>query len=229
MPKGKDKPKGKGKTKRPAKPPKGKAPSRAARLSTRPIDAEDLFAGTKLQYVRPGARRGRADEDEDDGDEEDDQHPAETEAKPLNPKQRAFAEHYAKEPNATKAAKAAGYEGTQHSIEVTGSRLLKHAEVRKYLDELLDACAAPRIADAVERHEFLTNVMRGKVKGRTTFYGETVTTYPSAQDRIRAAELLSKINGELTEKREVKGDLVVRVVRADTAPSAIGHKEGDGE
>ncbi len=249
MPKGKDKPKGKKPpaTKAKAKgPPKAQKPPRTARMGNPPIEAEDLFAGTpvaptptkapKKAKTRPAATilpRSDLDaireEHEERVEQEDMERSHRGEPRPLNPRQRLFAEHYAKLGNCTLAAKAAGYDGTPHSIEVMGSRLLSHVEVRKYIGELLDACAAPRIADAAERHQFLTSVMRGEVKGKAHFYGEEYSTTPAMAERIKAAELLTKINGELTVKAELKGDLVIRVVRGDSAPSAIGKREGDGE
>ncbi len=256
MPKGKDKPKGKpkppAKAKGPAKPPKAQKPPRTARMGKPPIEAEDLFAGTPVAPTptkAPKQAKGskilpalpssdldtlRAEhaariqaEDEEAARRS---RTGEAPARPLNPRQRLFAEHYVKLGNATQSYKLAGYTGsTEESFQNAASALLGHLGVRQYIGELLDDAAAPRIADAAERHQFLTAMMRGEVKGKSTYYGEEIMVYPSAQDRIKAAELLTKINGELTVKAELKGDLVIRVVRGDSAPSAIGKREGDGE
>jgi phage terminase small subunit len=231
--KGKKPPKAKGKPAGKAKPP-ASAPLPPLRLvpprmAQPPGDDEDLFDGEFRGGRLGGAPGGRLGAGEDDEDDDEDDAGVEAAARPiqLNPKQRAFAEHYARLGNATKACEAAGYEGTKHSLEVMGSRLLKHVEVKRYLDDILDACAKPRIADAAERHQFLTTVMRGDAKGKTLFFGVQVETRPTFSERVKAAELLSKINGELTEKRDVKGDLVIRVVRGDSAPSALAKREDD--
>ena len=48
----------------------------------------------------------------------------------LNARQQQFIAEYLVDLNATGAARRAGYSGSQRSIEVTGNRLLSHAEVR---------------------------------------------------------------------------------------------------
>jgi phage terminase small subunit len=182
---------------------------------------EDLFAGSaEADAIR--AEHARRTEEANASATDD-----ELASRALNPRQRAFAEHYAKHGNGSKAYRDAGYEsGNAEAVKACASRLLAQANVRAYIGELLDDLASPRIADAQERHEFLTAVMRGQVKRKSTFYGETITTHADVSESIKAAELLAKMNGELTEKREVKGDVVVRVVRSNKAPSAIGEQEG---
>jgi len=240
MSKGKDKPKGKKKPTTKAKPPKARHAPRHPEEGWR--DDEDLFAHAPVTPRHPKATSKRKALPKDaaplptDLDEIRAEHERRVareedgEPRPLNPRQRLFAEHYAKLGNATQAYKLAGYTGgTEEAYQNSACRLLGHVGVRKYIGELLDDAAAPRIADAAERHQFLTAVMRGEIKGRSHFYGEEYETSPAMNDRIKAAELLSKINGDLTEKREVKGDLIIKVVRGDSAPSAIGKREGDGE
>lgn len=54
----------------------------------------------------------------------------------LTEKQKRFALYYIQDPNATKAAKAAGYsDDTAYS---QGQRLLKHVEIRAYIQKKLD-------------------------------------------------------------------------------------------
>lgn len=62
-----------------------------------------------------------------------------TEAK-LNDRHKKFADFYVGEAalNATRAAKLAGYQGDENTLAVTGSRLLRNAKVRTYIDEQLD-------------------------------------------------------------------------------------------
>lgn len=57
--------------------------------------------------------------------------------KALKPKERAFAEEYVKDFNATDAVLRAGYEQKRASAAVTGTRLLRKEPVRAYVDALL--------------------------------------------------------------------------------------------
>jgi phage terminase small subunit len=57
----------------------------------------------------------------------------------VNDKQQRFAEEYAKDMNATQAAIRAGY--SQATAYSQGQRLLKHVEVRAYLNRLQAASA----------------------------------------------------------------------------------------
>lgn len=55
---------------------------------------------------------------------------------PLNARQLRFAEEYVVDLNGTAAARRAGYKGSDRVLEVTGSRLLSHAEVAARVAEL---------------------------------------------------------------------------------------------
>jgi len=61
--------------------------------------------------------------------------------KPLTDKQKLFADYYVSEGNlnATRSARLAGYKGDDNSLNVQGSRLLRNAKVRAYVDERLSA------------------------------------------------------------------------------------------
>lgn len=54
----------------------------------------------------------------------------------LNDRQQAFIAFYLKNPNATNAARLAGYEGDELALGVTGHRLLRSAKVRDEIDRL---------------------------------------------------------------------------------------------
>lgn len=60
--------------------------------------------------------------------------------KELTPKQKLFVEHYLVTRNATKAAREAGYTGSDKAVQVSGSRLLSNpivkAAVEKGFDEI---------------------------------------------------------------------------------------------
>lgn len=116
-------------------------------------------------------------------------------AVPLNPKQMKWAEHYAATGNALQSAISAGY--SAKSARSQSDRMLKNAEVMRYVAELTQPAQNARIATAQERQEFWTAVMRGDVtdeSGTLRF-----------ADRLKASELLSKAQGEQVEKHVVTG------------------------
>lgn len=98
----------------------------------------------------------------------------------MNDKQREFCEYYAECLNATEAAKKAGY--SPKAAYSQGSRMLKNAEIVKYIKELQERAASVRIADITEVKETWTSLMRDE-KQKT-------------RDRIRAGELLARSSGE---------------------------------
>lgn len=55
----------------------------------------------------------------------------------LNPKQKAFADEYLKDLNATDAYIRAGYKTTRLGADASGARLLANVSVRKYIDEAM--------------------------------------------------------------------------------------------
>lgn len=113
----------------------------------------------------------------------------------LNPKQRAFVEAYVG--NATDAARKAGYTGTSHALEVTGSRLLRHAEVAAAIEARRAKASDGRIASREERQAFWSEVLR---------------THDDIHARLRASELLGKSEADFTEKHEHKGGLSIGLV-----------------
>ena len=56
-------------------------------------------------------------------------------SRPLSAKERTFVREYQIDHNATRAAKRAGYTGSDESLAVTGSRMLRKANVKHILDQ----------------------------------------------------------------------------------------------
>ena len=83
----------------------------------------------------------------------------------MTEKQMKFADEYIISLNATQAYKKA-YPSIKkiRTAEVNGSKLLRNAEVRAYIDERLEQLKSERVADQQEVMEFLTAVMRGEVE-----------------------------------------------------------------
>ena len=110
----------------------------------------------------------------------------------LTSRQRKFVDLY--EGNATKAATLAGF--SKKTAYSQGQRLLKNVEIIKALQERERKETGPLIADRIERQEFWTSVLRGKIgKVRKV----------KMNDRLKASELLGKSEADFTEKVSHQG------------------------
>lgn len=104
----------------------------------------------------------------------------------LTARQQKFVHAYIASGNASDAARRAGYGKPGQE----GYRLLKNAQVARAIAQVTAAGASAKIADAQERKEFWTAVMRGDHDSEM-------------KDRLKAAELLGKTAGDFTETRRV--------------------------
>lgn len=119
----------------------------------------------------------------------------------MNEKQRRFAEYYASNPNATEAAKAAGY--SERTAYSQGQRLLKNVEVRNHIEELQNMLASERIASVEEVKQVWTEFLRSPQE--------------KTANRIKAGELLLKSSGallpptdeEAEEDADNEGDIII--------------------
>lgn len=109
----------------------------------------------------------------------------------LNTRQKAFCEYYVACGNATESAIKAGYsEKTARSI---GQRLLTNVDIKKYIKELQEKAKESRILTAREKREWLSEVIKnGNEK---------------LQDRLKALDILNKMDGEYIEKMQLSGQL----------------------
>ena len=103
----------------------------------------------------------------------------------LTAKQQAFVEAYAG--NATAAALAAGY--SPKTAYSQGQRLLKIVEVQDAIKAREAQRLAPTIASRRERQEFWTSVLRNEEE--------------AMKNRLKAAELLGKSEGDFLERVEM--------------------------
>lgn len=103
----------------------------------------------------------------------------------LNAKRQAFVDAYAG--NATAAALAAGY--SPKTAYSQGQRLLKSVEVQDAIKAREAKRLAPTIATRQERQEFWTSVLRSEDE--------------AMKDRLKAAELLGKSEGDFLERVEM--------------------------
>lgn len=136
-------------------------------------------------------------------------------------KQRQFADEYLIDLNATRAYKAV-YKNIKndHVAETNGNRLLRNAEVKKYIDEQLQKISDEKIADATEVMQYLTSVLRGESLSETVVVegvGEgcsearRLEKLPEEKERLKAAELLGKRYSLFTDKVEMDTDLDLNI------------------
>ena len=102
----------------------------------------------------------------------------------LNTRQKSFCEFYVASGNATDAAIKAGYK--EKNARFIGSENLTKANIKKYIEELQEKAKGNRIMTAIERREFLTSMIK---------------------DRLKALDILNKMDGEYTQKVEVNGNI----------------------
>lgn len=116
----------------------------------------------------------------------------------LTARQQAFVEAYAG--NATAAALAAGY--SERSARSQGQRLLTNDDIKDAIKAREAQRLAPTIATRQERQEFWTSVLRSKDE--------------AMKDRLKAAELLGKSEGDFLERVEMDQTVSVNVFDEET-------------
>ena len=97
----------------------------------------------------------------------------------MNDRQRRFCEAYAVDPNATRAAIAAGY--SERTARAAGQRLLTKVDIVTYLSELTEKTFSQNIAGILEVRSFWSDVFRDPEQ--------------KTADRLKASELLVKSSG----------------------------------
>ena len=118
----------------------------------------------------------------------------------MNEQQKIFADYYIETLNAYESAIKAGYSETYAKAQ--SYKLLDNVGIKDYIKERLEAKSAERIASQDEILSFLTQVMRGEVEDQLGL--ET-----PVKERNRAAELLAKRYGLLTDNVNVNGKVVI--------------------
>lgn len=116
----------------------------------------------------------------------------------LTARQQAFVEAYAG--NATAAALAAGY--SERSARSQGQRLLTNDDIQDAIKAREAQRLAPTIATRQERQEFWTSVLRNEDE--------------AMKDRLKAAELLGKSEGDFLERVEMDQTVSVNVFDEET-------------
>ncbi|MDU1029531.1 MAG: terminase small subunit [Clostridiales bacterium] len=138
----------------------------------------------------------------------------------FSPKQKRFITEYPKDMNATQAAIRAGY--SPKTAYSQGQRLLKKAEIKKAIEDLILSIRRDNIADIEEVLEFYSLAVRGQVdeevvvvegQGDGFSKARVIRKQISAKDRIKAAEQLQKryeaagIGIEVEDLSDIEGDI----------------------
>lgn len=135
----------------------------------------------------------------------------------LNDKQQRFADEYLIDLNATQAAIRSGY--SKKTAYSQGQRLLKHVEVKAYIDARMAEKEKELIADQDEVLKYLTSVLRGESQsevvvveniGDYTSEARLLQKAPDEKERLKAAELLGKRYNLFSDKMKV--DVALPVV-----------------
>lgn len=139
----------------------------------------------------------------------------------MTERQKRFVDFYIQTGNAAEAAKKAGY--SNKYANANARKILQNTTIRKAVEERLAELESARIADAEEVLRHLTAVMRGEIQEEVIVVEGSGDGYSSARvltkqisekDRLKAAELLAKRYGILTDK-----------VKLDVTPIVIGGEE----
>ena len=142
----------------------------------------------------------------------------------MTPKQKRFCDEYLIDCNATEAAKRAGYKGETCK---NASRWLDpnstekyNSEMHKYIQDRLEELQSKTIASAEEVMQYLTSVIRGESQSSVlSLCGdgcqEVIEKAPDEKERLKAAELLAKRYGLLTDKVGIEGTIPVVISGAD--------------
>lgn len=128
-------------------------------------------------------------------------------------KQEKFCREWIKDGNGKQAAIRAGY--SPKSATEQGSRLLSYANVQNRIAELMSKMESKDIADAKEVMQFLTSMMRGEIKEEVIVGNydatRTVEKQAPAKERNKAAELLAKRYGLLSDKQEANDEALSKL------------------
>lgn len=139
----------------------------------------------------------------------------------MTEKQKRFCDEYLIDCNATRAYKTV-YKNVKSDVvaATNGGRLLRNAEVQKYIADRMEEIHNEKTADVQEVIEYLTSVLRGEstaqeivVEGTGEGCSEarTMEKSPSEKERLKAAELLGKRYALFTDKVETDVDMDLNI------------------
>ena len=138
----------------------------------------------------------------------------------MTQRQERFCQEYVATGNATLSAINAGY--SERSAKQVGQKLLTNHDLQMRIKELSGEVLNSKIADAREMQEHLSAIIRGEsdeevivVEGCGDGFSEAVTKKkkPSQNDRIKAMQLLARMQGVLDNNQTI--NVVIPVYGGD--------------
>ncbi len=115
-------------------------------------------------------------------------------SKGLNRRQRKFVNAMLETGNQTESARRAGYTGSDETLAVTGSQLIRNPKVAAALEAKEALLESSAVASQAELREFWTSSMRGVEQADM-----------SMRDRLKASEMLGKAKAMFVDRKEVGG------------------------
>lgn len=110
----------------------------------------------------------------------------------ITQKQKLFADEYVLTGNASQSYQKV-YKCTLAVADTNGSRLLRNARVKEYIESTNKEIRNDKIADMQEVKEFWAEMLR--------------STEVDVKDRLKASEYIAKTNAAFIEKREISGEI----------------------
>ncbi len=113
----------------------------------------------------------------------------------MNNQQKVFCREYIKNGNnGTRAYMIAYPDSSEESARRQASRLLTNVDIQKYIEQLQSKTEDKAIMSIQERMQWLTNLINSKRE-------------KSVSNKLKALEILNKMDGVYTQKVEVQGDM----------------------
>ena len=170
----------------------------------------------------------------------------------LTAKQQKFADYYIELGNAAEAARKAGY--SKRTARFVGAENLTKPNIKKYIDTRLNELASERVATQQEILEFLTRLVRrqemeqvvvtlkkpvsvpmqdkeGKTYSKFAYedVDDVVDVPTKNSDALKAADLLSRVQGMGKNANKTLVEQQARKVKADAEVAEINLKALRGE
>lgn len=132
----------------------------------------------------------------------------------LTKKQRRFCDEFiANGGNATQAAISAGY--SRKTAGQIGDQNLKKLEIEKYIRERTEEADANLVAKGDEVLRYITSVMRGEDEEQRVLVADGIVgveSYVDQRNRLKAAEMLAKCHGLMTQNVNHGGGVSISFV-----------------
>lgn len=97
------------------------------------------------------------------------------------------------------------------TIDDKASLLFKKEEIRARYHELLKKVENRSIMNATERQIWLSKVINGDIKVVLSYEGYEKEQAPDMSDRLKALDILNKMDGQYTTKLEGNLDITIEV------------------